>query len=130
MRSLTCSSTGVFWHISLVKTTVITIWFAHKYNIGWKRVNVGLETPFTKNMDSLETSQLFCIAVDLTGFWIISVLSERCFWTDLKLLMFEKVFQTVNVNLWFSFPLWSFTSGTSRREDSPFIYCTPEIYFE
>ena len=52
-----------------------------KWNIGWKWVNVCLKIPFTKNVDSLETSQLFCIVDHLTGFCIIRVLTERFFLT-------------------------------------------------
>ena len=53
-----------------------------KWNIGWKWVNACLKIPFTKNMVSLETSQLFCIANHLTGFCIKRVLTERFFWTE------------------------------------------------
>ena len=53
-----------------------------KWNIGWKWVNACLEMPFTKNVDHLETSQLFCITNHLTGFCIIRVLTERFFWTE------------------------------------------------
>ena len=38
-----------------------------------------LEILFTKNVDCLETSQLFCIAKLFTGFSIIRVLTERYF---------------------------------------------------
>ena len=53
-----------------------------KWNFGWKWVNVCLKIPFTKNVVSLETSQLFCIANHLTGFCIVRVLTERFFWAD------------------------------------------------
>ena len=53
-----------------------------KWKIGWKWVNFCLEMPFTKNVDGLETSQLFCIANHLTGFCTILVLDKRCFWTE------------------------------------------------
>ena len=52
-----------------------------KWNIGWKWVNVCLEMPFTKNVDCLETSQLFCIANHLIGFCTILVLAKSCFLT-------------------------------------------------
>ena len=49
--------------------------------------------------------------------------------------MFQKVFQALissdmNVNLWFSFPLWIVMFRTSRPEHSLFIYCSPKIYCE
>ena len=47
-----------------------------KWSIGWKWVNARLEIPFTKNVDGLETSQLFCITNHLTSFCIIRVLTE------------------------------------------------------
>ena len=99
-----------------------------------------LEIPFNKNEDSLETSQLSCIANHLTGFCIIRVLTQRFFWTEYSkfvnvpksvLCMFQALISSdMNVNLWFSFSFWSVTSGTSRPEHSLFIYCNPKTYFE
>ena len=53
-----------------------------KWNIGWKWVNVCLKIPFTKNVVSLETWQLFCIANHFTGFSMIRVLTERFLWAE------------------------------------------------
>ena len=53
-----------------------------KQNIGWKWVNASYEIPLTKNVDGLETSQLFCIRNHLTGFCITRILSEKFFWTE------------------------------------------------
>ena len=107
-----------------------------KWKIGWKWVYVCLEIHFTKNVDGLKTSQLFCIANYLTGFWLITVLTERYFWTEYsKFAMFQKVIQALissdmNVILWFSFFFWSVTSGMPCAEHSLFIYCSQTFNFE
>ena len=107
-----------------------------KWNIGWKWVDICFQIPFTKNVVSLETSQMFCIANHLTSFCLIRVLTKSCFWTESsKCVNIPKVFQALvssdmNVNFWFCFPLWSITSGTSCLEHSLFICLSPKIYFE
>ena len=79
-------------------------------------------------MDSLETSQVFYIENDSTGF----LHNNSSYWkgvseqTIVSLLMFQKVFQAFissyrNINLWFSFPLWSVTSRTSHPEHFFFL---------
>ena len=61
-------------------------------------------------MDGLETSQLLCIANHLTSFWLITALTERCFWTEYsKFVMFQKSVLGIhlfrgNCNFLFFFP--------------------------
>ena len=40
--------------------------------------------PSSKNSCYIETSQMICKALQLTGFYAVRVFSERCFQTDLK----------------------------------------------
>ena len=42
------------------------------------------ETPFRKKVYHIETSQSICNANQLTGFYMIRVFSERCFWPDYR----------------------------------------------
>ena len=67
-----------------------------------------LEISFTKNVDGLETSQLFCIAHHWTGFCLEFLLKGVFEQSKVSSLMFQKVFQALissdmNVNLWFLF---------------------------
>ena len=65
-----------------------------KWKIGWKWVNICFETPFTKNVVGLETSQLICIANHLSSFCLIRVLTKNCFWT--KSSKFVNVLKSVS----------------------------------
>ena len=51
------------------------------------------EMPFSKNSYYIETSQLICKALQLTGFCAIRVFSERCFRTDFKTVFVFSPFQ-------------------------------------
>ena len=70
--------------------------------------------------------------VSLWWEFLLKGVSEQ---TIVSYLVFLKVFQTLmslgmNVNLWFSFPLWSVTSRKLNAEHLLFIYHSPEIYSE
>ena len=52
-------------------------------NIQWKNIiTVCSEIPFSKNSYHIETSQLTCKALQLTGFYMIRVFSEKYFRRD------------------------------------------------
>ena len=115
------SSTGAFSHILLKTNCLVCL----NGTLAENGLISCFEIPFTKNVVSLETSQLFCITNHLTSFCLIIVLTKKY---PVSLLMFQKVFQVlissdINVNLWFSFLLWSVTSGTSHLEFTLFICC-------
>ena len=44
------------------------------------------ETPFSKNLFHIETSQLICIANQITDFYMIQVFTERYFQTNFSLV--------------------------------------------
>ena len=50
-----------------------------------KITTVCLETPFSKNSFHIEISELICIANQMTGFYMIQVLTERYFRTNFSL---------------------------------------------
>ena len=56
-------------------------------------ITVCSEMPFSKNSYHIETSQLICKALQLTGFYIIRVFSEKCFRTDFKTVFVFSPFQ-------------------------------------
>ena len=70
-------------------------------------------------MDHFKTSQLFCIANYLTGFFIVRVLTERCFQTDYN--KFANIPKSVSKPVIF-FSLCIVMSITSCPEHSLLIY--------
>ena len=55
---------------------------------------------FSKNSNYIETSQLICEALYLTGFYVIRVFSERCFRTDFKTAFVFSPFQRTHDLTW------------------------------
>ena len=67
-----------FWFWMCLKLTIITTF--NEKNI----IIVCSKIPFNKSYYHIETSQLIWKALQLTGFYIIRVFSERCFRIDFK----------------------------------------------
>ena len=81
LKTKTCSKL----ELNLFPNNLNALKISNNSNTQWKNIIIVCsEILFSKNSHHIESSQLTCEMLQLTGFYMIQVFSESCFWTDYK----------------------------------------------